>query len=103
MTERTCGCNRIPPTGVATGETRVEIARSEISVTRRVSPRAARCDTLIVVPIRIALVAGVVGLALGGCARESLDWECPAVATGDLVVTELRGEQSGSDNTSISP
>jgi len=50
-----------------------------------------------VVPIRIALVAGVVGLALGGCARDSLDWECPAVATGDLVVTEFRGEQSGSD------
>jgi len=38
-----------------------------------------------------------VGLVLGGCVRDPLDWECPQVAPGDLVVTELRGDQSGDD------
>lgn len=48
-------------------------------------------------PNRIVLVAGAVGLVIGGCARDSLDWECPNVGEGDLVVTELRGKQSGTD------
>jgi hypothetical protein len=49
------------------------------------------------VRIRIVLVAGAVGLVFAGCTRDSLDWECPSLAAGDLVVTELRGEQSGDD------
>jgi len=45
----------------------------------------------------MALVAGALGLSLGGCVRDPLDWECPAIDPGDLVVTELRGPQTGAD------
>ncbi len=47
----------------------------------------------------MVLVAGAVGLVLGGCVRDSLDWACPNVGPGDLVVTEIRGKQSDSNDT----
>lgn len=45
----------------------------------------------------------VAGIFLGatlalGCAREPLNAVCPPVAVGDLVVTEIRGSQSGPDS-----
>jgi hypothetical protein len=39
----------------------------------------------------------MLGVALTGCAREPLEYICPDVAAGDLVITEVRGPQSGSD------
>lgn len=42
----------------------------------------------------MALVAVLVA---GGCERDPLPWICPEAAVGDLVITELRGSQSGSD------
>jgi hypothetical protein len=36
-------------------------------------------------------------IALAGCARDPAPAECPSVAPGDLVVTEIRGPQSGAD------
>lgn len=45
-----------------------------------------------------AFVPALAGLALvAGCARDPLAVDCPAVPTGDLVVTEVRGPQSGDD------
>jgi len=43
------------------------------------------------------LVAGVVSASSFSCSRDSVDWVCPNVDPGDLVVTEIRGDQSGSD------
>lgn len=34
---------------------------------------------------------------LAGCAREPLELECPDVEPGALVITELRGKQTGTD------
>jgi hypothetical protein len=36
-------------------------------------------------------------LALCGCPRDPQPWICPPLQPGDLVVTELRGPQSGAD------
>ena len=41
--------------------------------------------------------AAILAVALSGCVREPLEQFCPTVAEGDLVVTEVRGPQSGSD------
>ena len=43
------------------------------------------------------LIAAVALGGLIGCGRDALDGSCPAVAPGELVVTEVRGDQSGSD------
>lgn len=43
------------------------------------------------------MCAATLGVALAGCVREPLEQICPAVAPGDLVITEIRGPQSGSD------
>jgi hypothetical protein len=44
------------------------------------------------------LLGGAVLAALtGACAREALPEHCPALDEGELVLTELRGPQSGSD------
>lgn len=43
------------------------------------------------------LIAAVAFGSLWGCARDALDGSCPAVGPGDLVVSEVRGNQSGSD------
>lgn len=42
----------------------------------------------------------LIGLAAfaAGCEREPLDWICPALEPGALVVTEIRGAQSGTDS-----
>mgnify|MGYP002777767952 CR=1 FL=1 len=42
-------------------------------------------------PLCVAAAASLVA-----CVRPSLPRECPAIAAGDLVLTELRGSQSGS-------
>ena len=48
---------------------------------------------------RIALfLATSVGAA--ACSRPPLEGECPAAAVGDLVISELRGSQSGNDEYS---
>ena len=46
---------------------------------------------------KLLLLAGAVIGASAGCEREPLGWICPSLDPGDLVVTELRGEQSGAD------
>lgn len=43
------------------------------------------------------ILSAVVCLACAGCERDPLDIDCPDLAVGDLVVTELRGPQSGED------
>jgi hypothetical protein len=43
------------------------------------------------------IVLGILCLAWAGCERDPLDVECPELSVGDLVVTELRGPQSGED------
>jgi hypothetical protein len=40
-------------------------------------------------------------LALGACARDPAPAECPDVAVGDLVVTEIRGPQSAGDTLGV--
>ena len=45
---------------------------------------------------RTFLAAGVAALA-AACVRGPADEICPSVAPGDLVITELRGPQSGGD------
>lgn len=47
--------------------------------------------------LRSGLVSVVLCLVCAACARDPLDIECPDLAVGDLVVTELRGAQSGDD------
>lgn len=42
-------------------------------------------------------MALVAVLAASGCEREPLPWICPEAAAGELVITELRGDQSTSD------
>lgn len=44
------------------------------------------------------MLRGVPLIALGACAHDPAPELCPDVAAGDLVVTELRGEQSGADS-----
>lgn len=43
------------------------------------------------------VLLGVVSLATSACTREPVDVECPAVNAGDLVISEIRGDQSGED------
>lgn len=43
--------------------------------------------------IATVAIAGV----LAGCSRDALDGACPDVSAGELVVTEVRGDQSGTD------
>lgn len=43
------------------------------------------------------LSAGLCLVALSGCERAPLDFDCPDLDPGDLVVTEVRGSQSGDD------
>lgn len=45
-----------------------------------------------------SLYAGVVLVAVSGCARPPLGEICPEAAEGELVITEVRGPQSGGDN-----
>jgi hypothetical protein len=40
-------------------------------------------------------------VVLVGCARDPAPAECPDVAVGDLVVTEIRGPQSGADTLGV--
>ena len=47
--------------------------------------------------IKLLLFVGALYLSSIGCARDPLDWQCPSLSPGDLVVTEVRGEQSGAD------
>lgn len=49
------------------------------------------------VPRRFLHGALLAAAVAPGCARDPADAICPAAAPGDLVVTELRGEQSGGD------
>jgi hypothetical protein len=49
------------------------------------------------VRIKLLLFVGAVYLASNGCARDPLDGQCPNLSPGDLVITELRGDQSGAD------
>jgi hypothetical protein len=37
-------------------------------------------------------------LAVAACGREPLEWVCPDVGYGGLVLTEIRGPQTGSDD-----
>lgn len=41
--------------------------------------------------------AGLVVLGLVGCARDPVEEVCPAIAEGDLVVTEIRGPQDDNE------
>ncbi len=43
------------------------------------------------------VVGGLAAIALGACARDSIAPVCPEAAAGDLVITELRGAQTGGD------
>jgi hypothetical protein len=43
------------------------------------------------------VICGLACTLASGCVREPLDAICPAVDVGDLVITELRGPQSGGD------
>jgi hypothetical protein len=43
------------------------------------------------------MLPAVLALGMAGCEREPLPWICPDVGPGDLVITELRGSQTGSD------
>jgi hypothetical protein len=43
------------------------------------------------------ILPAVVALGVAGCERDPLPWICPDLAPGELVITELRGPQSGSD------
>lgn len=43
------------------------------------------------------VLLGVVSLATSACTREPVDVQCPAVTAGDLVISEIRGDQSGED------
>ncbi len=45
--------------------------------------------------MRVALV--IASLALSACARDPMEYFCPNVIKGDLVVTEIRGEQTADD------
>jgi hypothetical protein len=40
-------------------------------------------------------------VVLVGCARDPVAAECPDVAVGDLVVTEIRGPQTGADTLGV--
>ncbi len=42
--------------------------------------------------------AGLVVIASAGCSRPPLGQFCPDVAEGELVITEIRGPQTGGDN-----
>jgi hypothetical protein len=45
----------------------------------------------------ISLAVVVVVVAASGCVRDPVEQVCPDAAVGDLVVTEIRGPQSGGD------
>jgi hypothetical protein len=47
----------------------------------------------------VSVAPGLVCLLLlaGGCSRDGLEWTTPEVAPGDLVVSEVRGDQTGVD------
>jgi hypothetical protein len=49
--------------------------------------------------VRTMGALGVATAALGGCVREAEPWVCPDLLDGDLVLTELRGAQSGGNDT----
>lgn len=40
---------------------------------------------------------GILVIAAFGCTRDPIEAQCPDVSPGDLVVTEIRGPQSGTD------
>jgi hypothetical protein len=43
------------------------------------------------------LSAAALAVGLGGCVRDPVDAVYPGVGPGDLVITEIRGEQTGGD------
>lgn len=45
-----------------------------------------------ILPVVVAL------LVAAGCTRDAREWECPDLEPGDLVITEVRGEQTGADS-----
>jgi hypothetical protein len=45
------------------------------------------------------LALAVIALTAGACARDPLVEPCPSVAAGELVITEVRGQQSGNSDT----
>jgi hypothetical protein len=49
----------------------------------------------------VGVVRALAFLALAACARDPAAAECPDVAPGDLVVTEIRGPQSGTDTLGV--
>ena len=52
------------------------------------------------VPIHSAVLCALSIIATqAGCEREALPLLCPGVADGEIVVTEVRGKQSGADDT----
>ncbi len=44
------------------------------------------------------LCAGLVAIASAGCSRPPVGQFCPDVAEGELIITEIRGPQTGGDN-----
>ena len=50
-------------------------------------PRAIQVAVVVIIPLLVV-----------GCARDPLDAACPALTAGDLVITEIRGNQSASDD-----
>lgn len=71
--------------------------RREAPVTRTARRSHTKCDTLCKVSSRWVWPALVLLGASSACSREALDDLCPAVQAGGLVVTEVRGDQSGED------
>src|SRR5438132_13762143 len=48
----------------------------------------------------IGISVAAVGLT-AACARDPLEAKCPTVAVGDIVVTEIRGQQSPDDGSPV--
>lgn len=42
-------------------------------------------------------MVGLATVSAGGCTRDPIATQCPDVATGDLVISEIRGEQQSTD------
>ncbi len=81
-----------------------KVARGEwivIELLPGLQPRTACtrvCCPAVVASLGAWAVVAVSGLVVaGGCAREPLAPICPELAPGELVITEVRGPQSGSD------
>jgi hypothetical protein len=47
--------------------------------------------------VRFGLAVSCVLVATSGCARDPAEAVCPDITTGDLVITEIGGPQTGSD------